>query len=328
MRGIDADAQAVYRLMLTDHHLGTDQIARRLGLTADDVAAALEQLSTLRLLRPSDEVPGEAPGGLRPVDPRVGLATLLQHNESVLQQSKLEFERKQEAIAQMLTEFSNAQPRERSYRIDQLLGVATVQARLEELTRSCVEECLTLHPGGAQSSASLRASRPLDEEVLGRGVRMRTIYLDSIRKDRVTVNYAEWLTGQGAEVRTVPVLPVRMLIYDRRIALVPIDPDRTRLGAVQVTGTGVLTALAALFDQVWSTGAPLGTAKEQDECGLTAQERELLRLLGQGLTDETAGKSLGLSLRTVRRMMADLMERLGAHSRFEAGLSAGRRGWL
>jgi DNA-binding CsgD family transcriptional regulator/predicted transcriptional regulator len=328
MRGIDADAQAVYRLMLTDHNLGVEQIARSLALSEDDVEAALEQLSALRLLRRSEEVPGEGPGGLRPVDPRVGLATLLQHNESVLQQSKQDFERKQEAISRMLTEFSNSLPREKSYRIERLIGVATVQARLEELTRTCATECLALHPGGAQSVPSLEASRPLDREVLGRGVTMRAIYLDSIRKDRATAGYAEWLAEQGAEVRTVPVLPVRMLVYDRQTALVPIDPDRTRLGAVQVTGTGVLTALAALFDRVWADGAPIGASREQDDSGLTPQERELLRLLGQGLTDETAGKSLGLSLRTVRRMMADLMERLGAHSRFEAGLTAGRRGWL
>lgn len=46
------------------------------------------------------------------------------------------------------------------------------------------------------------------------------------------------------------------------------------------------------------------------------------------MTDETAGKRLGLSLRTVRRQMAGLMERLDATSRFEAGLKAAQRGWL
>jgi DNA-binding NarL/FixJ family response regulator len=62
--------------------------------------------------------------------------------------------------------------------------------------------------------------------------------------------------------------------------------------------------------------------------GLTDMERELLTLLASGLTDEAAGERLGISLRTARRMMADLMARLDASSRFEAGLKAVKCGWL
>ncbi|MFB6613075.1 hypothetical protein ACFCV9_02420 [Streptomyces sp. NPDC056367] len=46
------------------------------------------------------------------------------------------------------------------------------------------------------------------------------------------------------------------------------------------------------------------------------------------MTDEAAGKPLGVSLRTVRRQMSALMERLNASSRFEAGLKAAQQGWL
>jgi DNA-binding NarL/FixJ family response regulator len=53
-----------------------------------------------------------------------------------------------------------------------------------------------------------------------------------------------------------------------------------------------------------------------------------LKLPAQGLTDEAAAARLGVSHRTARRMMAELMERLGARSRFEAGLRAAQRGWL
>jgi DNA-binding NarL/FixJ family response regulator len=57
-------------------------------------------------------------------------------------------------------------------------------------------------------------------------------------------------------------------------------------------------------------------------------ECDLLILLAAGSTDETAAKRLGVSGRTVQRVMAELMERLGAASRFEAGLRAKERGWL
>jgi DNA-binding CsgD family transcriptional regulator len=57
-------------------------------------------------------------------------------------------------------------------------------------------------------------------------------------------------------------------------------------------------------------------------------ERALLVLLAQGLTDDAAAKRLCVSVRTERRMVADLLRRLNAGSRFEAGVKATRLGWL
>jgi DNA-binding NarL/FixJ family response regulator len=77
------------------------------------------------------------------------------------------------------------------------------------------------------------------------------------------------------------------------------------------------------------TATPLGTGRATAEAtGLTPTERTLLTLLAGGMTDEAAAKRLGVSLRTVRRQTASLMERLNASSRFEAGLKAAQRGWL
>lgn len=55
---------------------------------------------------------------------------------------------------------------------------------------------------------------------------------------------------------------------------------------------------------------------------ISAREWQVLQLLAQGCTDEAAARSLGVSLRTVRRVTAELMEKLGAKSRFQAGLKA------
>ena len=61
---------------------------------------------------------------------------------------------------------------------------------------------------------------------------------------------------------------------------------------------------------------------------LSAAELLLLTLLGDGLKDEAVARALGVSVRTVRRMVAELMHRLDARSRFQAALLAQRRGWL
>ncbi|WP_084724905.1 LuxR C-terminal-related transcriptional regulator [Streptacidiphilus melanogenes] len=70
------------------------------------------------------------------------------------------------------------------------------------------------------------------------------------------------------------------------------------------------------------------TGSRQGCGGPTDLERELLALLAQGLTDATVAKRLNMSLRTERRMVAELMRRLGASGRFEAGVKAARRRWI
>lgn len=91
---------------------------------------------------------------------------------------------------------------------------------------------------------------------------------------------------------------------------------------------GPVTAVYSLFEQVWATATPFGAPEPVDAHGLNPQELELLKILSEGHTDEVAGRRLNLSLRTVRRMMSQIMDRLGAQSRFQAGVQAAAQGWL
>jgi DNA-binding NarL/FixJ family response regulator len=54
----------------------------------------------------------------------------------------------------------------------------------------------------------------------------------------------------------------------------------------------------------------------------------VLELLALGAKDEVIARHLGVSLRTARRRVADLFDELGAATRFQAGVEAGRRGWV
>jgi DNA-binding NarL/FixJ family response regulator len=81
-------------------------------------------------------------------------------------------------------------------------------------------------------------------------------------------------------------------------------------------------------ERAWTEASPFGQPAAQEPDGITATERQLLRLLLDGHTDESAARRLGVSLRTVRRIMAGLTRRLGARSRFQAGAFAQARGWL
>jgi DNA-binding CsgD family transcriptional regulator len=132
----------------------------------------------------------------------------------------------------------------------------------------------------------------------------------------------------GSQSRTVPMLPMRMVIIDQGVALVPIDPDNPLLGALELRSPGVVAGLVALFEQVWKSGTPFGDVAVRDDHGLASLERDLLRLLAAGHTDETAARKLAVSVRSVQRTMTLLTKRLNAASRFQAGVEANRRGWV
>ncbi|MHC6630526.1 helix-turn-helix transcriptional regulator [Streptomyces globosus] len=323
--GLGADVEAVYRGMLADPSGGVAELGARLGLTEEQVRAGLDRLVDLDLLRPSRD----CPGALRAVRPELGLELLLRRQEEELVRRQQELARSKAAAAQVVSEFAELRPNTEVDGAERLVGMDAIQSRLEELAHGLVGECLAILPGGALSEASLEASRPLDRRALARGIEMRSVYQDSARNDPATLAYARWLTGQGAQVRTSPLLPPRLLVFDRTVAVVPIDPANSRLGALCTRAPGIVASLITLFEQTWNAAVPLGADRPRPGgTQPTAAELDLLRLLASGMTDEAAGKRLGVSLRTVRRQMAALMERLNATSRFEAGLKAARQGWL
>ncbi|AXE22961.1 helix-turn-helix transcriptional regulator [Streptomyces globosus] len=323
--GLDQTTEAVYRGMLTHPHEGVAGLAARLGLPEEAVRSGLDQLSELALVRPSYEHPGR----LRAVSPDVGMELLLARQQAELAAQQQRVEASRAAAARLISEYADLRPAASEPGVEQLLGLDRIRERLTLLHREVREEVMVFAPDGEQTPENLEASRPLDEALLRRGIRMRTVYLDSVRNSPHTVAYAEWLGTLGRQARTAPVLPLRMIITDRATAVIPVDSDDTAAGAVVLTGQGTLTALCALFESVWEGARPFGEkARRDDGSGLTDTEATALKLLADGFTDEAIAKRLGVSHRTARRVATGLMERLGARSRFEAGVRAVRQGWL
>ncbi|MFF2953342.1 LuxR C-terminal-related transcriptional regulator [Kitasatospora sp. NPDC057965] len=322
--GLEPVVEQVYATLLDRPQSDLAGLVEITGLTGSQVRGALDELADRAFVRPSRETAG----GLRAVSPQLALDLLLRRQEAELARRTQQLAEGRAAAAEAVAAYGSLAPSAVVNGAERLVGLDAIEAKLELLTKELRHECLSVMPGGAQSQASLDASRPLDADALARGVAILTLYQDSVRNDPPTHAYAHWLTALGGEVRTAPLLPPRMLIFDREVAVVPIDPGDTKAGALCTREPGIVAALVAVYEHTWATAVPLGAAARENEEGLTAAERELLTLLARGLTDDAAAKRLGMGLRTVRRQMAGLMERLGATSRFEAGLKAARRGWL
>ena len=80
----------------------------------------------------------------------------------------------------------------------------------------------------------------------------------------------------------------------------------------------------SLFTAAWEAATDLGAYLRGEVPELAPEDREILRALGAGLTDEAAARRLGTSLRTYRRRVAELMATLeaGSASRPGCGLRA------
>jgi DNA-binding CsgD family transcriptional regulator/sugar-specific transcriptional regulator TrmB len=326
--GLATHVSEVYRSALRRAHFSLDDLVASLGWEPEMVRSALEECVRLSLVKPSWDNPGK----LRAVNPEIALQTILTRQENDLLERQKQLADARLEVTRFIDDYTAAQQEMRSTAIERLTGIEEILSRIEELTQECTSELLTFATGGPQSEASRRASQPLTEDLAKRGVAMRTVYLDSVHNDPATVEHLRWLHSHGDNVRTTASLPTRMLLFDRAHAVLPIDPDDSAAGALVLHGRGIIAALCELFEHVWESAIPFSGSRPQhrdrEDSELTPQEQAVLRLLGEGLTDEVVARKLGVSVRTGRRITAELMSRLGARSRFQAGLRAAQLGWL
>ncbi|MEW1638566.1 helix-turn-helix transcriptional regulator [Streptomyces sp. NPDC093801] len=322
--GLSAAAEAVYRELLAHPLFGVAELSGQLELSEDAVREALDQLFELALIRRSsaDESP------MRAISPDLGLMKLLARRQAELAEQQQHVEQSRAATAELIAQYAQHDTMSMGAGIRYLRGIDAIRDHLEALNDNVKEEFLTFAPGGPQTPANMEASRPLNRRLLSRGITMRTVYLDSIRRDAPTAGHAAWLTEQGAHIRTVPTLPNRMIIIDRRSALIASDSDSTADGALAITDPGVISLMCRLFDLVWDSAEPFGAAPQRSSGELTRQQTEVVRLMAEGRTDESIANSMGISTRTARRLTTGLLTHLGARSRFQAGVRAVQLGYL
>lgn len=131
--------------------------------------------------------------------------------------------------------------------------------------------------------------------------------------------------GLGGQVR-IGAAPLKLLIADRARALVPLDRPGVA-GVVLLRSQVVIGALVTLFEAIWERAAPYPPEGRANDV-LTPFEQHLLTLLAAGLKDEEMAAQTHLSVRTIRRHVASILDKLDVTTRFAAGTQAAKRGWV
>ncbi|MGC4943772.1 hypothetical protein [Kribbella sp. DT2] len=169
-----------------------------------------------------------------------------------------------------------------------------------------------------------------DRTHLERGVKYRNIYLTAALSAPRVTEYWHWLRTYSAGIRVVPTLPMRLIIVDGEAVVMALDPDDHARGIVVHHSRSAVLLATELFESYWARGElpPQLRDEAAPAAEISAQESAFFALLVQGATDDQAGRKLGVSLRTVRRMAAKLGEQVGASGRFELGVRAAQWGWV
>ncbi|MGD9486163.1 LuxR C-terminal-related transcriptional regulator [Streptomyces sp. TRM70308] len=326
--GIDAGMRPVYHALLEGGPKTPAALAARVGQDEADVRHALARLSALSLVRPHPRAPSRAAAWCV-VDPELGLGALLAAQEARLSAHRREVQRSRTAVLSLLAARA-ARPAPGTARtrpeVTGLAGAQEVDLAVERLCRQATAEILCALPGPAAPHPALDApAADAADPLPPPGVRVRALLPAAAPR----AGRGRRPAPGGAELRhaaTTP--PVRMTIADRSAAVVHAPSDDGSPAAELVTSPALVTALYALFQREWAAARPAEAPPRRRETGLTDQEHALLELLREGLTDEMAARRLGVSPRTVRRTMSELLTRTGVRSRFQIGVVTGERGWL
>ncbi|MFJ6784165.1 helix-turn-helix domain-containing protein [Streptomyces yangpuensis] len=173
-------------------------------------------------------------------------------------------------------------------------------------------------------------ANPVEIEKLGAGVEYRVVYSRSAvqNADYYSINIQPCIAA-GEQARVLPTVPVKLTIYDQRLAIVSMSfvESEVKDYLLVVHPSSLLSALAGLFETSWRAALPMHL-NDRVPCGLQPVHRRILELLSTGVTDDTIAELLGISRRTLSRHVEAINARAGSVTRFQMALYAARNGWI
>jgi len=204
------------------------------------------------------------------------------------------------------------------------LREGAIGAFLTELVSECEREMLTAQLQAGRDPQALAAAALRDTAMLERGAHMRTLYQHSARRSSVTRQYVDAVTRRGAEVRTLDEFFNRMIVCDRRVAVIPAGEDLST--AVVVREPSVVAYLVDIFERTWERGRTFGCSGTTTLADIADEQRAMtIRMLIAGHPDAVSAKRLGVSPRTYAGYVADLKDEHDAQTRFQLGYRMGRQ---
>lgn len=315
--GIGEDSERLYRRVLRLDGLAMDVHAEALGWSIDRTTAAVLPLITLRLVRQNLDNALVAP------HPRAALTRLVERETARLDLRRRELE----DVAAAVGDFSADHLAGRVDVLDptalDVIPTDLVTSTIEEMLRTTSGPIRSLHLEVAGGPAADARVSERAQALMTQGRELRSIYPVAVLDDPDQLQWVRDWAQYGERQRVVEQVPAEFVVFgDEAVLAAPLWGSPAR-SVVLLRLPLLVSVFTAVFDETWSGGHPVPDETIEQDAGT-----RLLALLATGFKDEAIARYLGVGVRTVRRRVAELMDDLGVHTRFQLGLVAERRGLI
>lgn len=268
--------------------------------------------------------------------PQRALHELIAEHRSRIDRYREELHRGLEAVDDVLRLLPGMAPtRRETVEAEFFDDRARLRKRMEDLDALCRAQVLgmrTSFPGREVLEEGVES----DLRLLERGVDLRLLVAAPALRRTGVAQYLSVLMEHGARVRVASTVPLHLNVFDRAVTVMAVgtaDGQDETSGDVILHSTRLADSFVRVFDHHWATGHPAASRVRRPGTGgapedYSPREREVLALLAAGAKDEAIARRLGCSERTLRRLLTSLVAKLGADSRFAAGVQAVRLGLL
>lgn len=316
--GIGGLEERLYGIVIDHPGCTTALVVKAAGAPRGSVTRALASLEARGLVSRS----AEPPRGFLPAAPDLALEVLLLRRQEDL-------ERVRGSIAQFFDRFRAGARAATTDLVEVITNREGVAQRFRQIQRSVTHELL-IFDSPPYAMARDEADN-VELALLERGISVRAVYDRDVLDIPGALETIALVVAAGEKARTTLKLPTKLVICDRRLALMPLDLRRPRMDSgILVQESALLEALAALFERVWETASPLDVGRSAP--GRTPAGRdidqEILAMLAAGLTERAIARQLRVSPRTVSRRVEVMMRTLAVQTRFQLATRAIERGWL
>jgi sugar-specific transcriptional regulator TrmB len=318
--GLSLEEAKLYRVLVALGGTGVDELVHRCQLSSAEVGGSLVALERQGLVAQSAATPGRwvaAPPG-------IALRALVNDRRHELEQAEL--------VAARLAESHRTDAAGNVHDlVEVVVGAGAVGQRFHQLQLGAVEEVCVLVTD--EPTAVPATENQAEDIAAARGVRYR-IVLERDVLEQTSQSELVAVLRRNEQVRVSDRVPTKLVIADRRTAMVPLDADSPDPAALVIHSTGLVQSLLSLFDFVWRDAWPLqfaspgGDEVVQAAPGPDEIDLQVLSLLIAGASDALVARQLDVGLRTIQRRVRSLMDATGASSRIQLGWAAYENGWL
>lgn len=328
--GLSAEEEAVYRLVLQRPGESTAHLAGALAISHGTLRSITGSLEEKGLI---SRTAGRSPRFMG-APPELALELLLHQRQEEIDRARIAAHQLSEELR------ASAAVTGAGEVVEVLKGREAINRRVRQLVRSAVSEILAFDKPPYEDPNS----QNLEElDALARGVIVRVIYDRESLEVPDQMKYMKEIVEAGERARVTANVPMKIEIFDRKVGMVPLNiGEPGHEGALMIHHSPLLEALITLFEALWAGGVPVALGEAAQDVPVNPRDMEgrardtrpsknelaLLTMLASGLKDDAIAHQLSISPRTVKRRVRGMMNRLGADTRFQAGLQAALHGWL